>query len=112
MLFGTCLLLIQLHFWTTAGSKLVSLVLPDDDVTNKWRLDAGHPIEKFIDQKSKVVWTLHERVGIGNTLGGFNQALQTSMVEERALVIHSRILSKFCDMVHCSLVQLPHGLDN
>jgi hypothetical protein len=45
-------------------------------------------------------------VGIGNAFGGFAEALQQAMIEDRELIIESRIIQKFCKVVECAMHQV------
>jgi len=46
------------------------------------------------------------KVGIGNAFGGYAEALQQAIVEDRELIIESRIIQKFCKVVECAMHQV------
>jgi hypothetical protein len=49
------------------------------------------------------------KVGIGNALGGFSDALQDCFIQNRQLVINSRILEKFCEILECTIHQVTEA---
>ncbi len=79
-----------------------------------------------------MVFLRNQRVGIGNALGkndlwlsvgfklkllhpsfvaigGFGEVMESALVDDRALVVTSIIIQKFCDLVVCSLRLVPHS---
>jgi len=96
---GLALIAVEINARETA------FVLSDDHASFQWRKDAGHK-KPDIDEKA-ILWTRHEQVGIGNSLGGFSSVMLEALVEDRELVIHSVILEKFCEIVSCALRRLP-----
>ena len=97
-------LLMLLHPGLIFGIQHQSFVLDNDFDLHTWRRLAGKSEEPQINKR--VVWTLHDLVGIGNALGGFSRALQDSLAEDRLLIINSIILQKFCHIVGCPLRQV------
>jgi hypothetical protein len=87
-----------------AEPKYASLIIPPDHETTAWRRAAGRPEPSL---RKAVVWTRHEQVGIGNTLGGFARVMLDALAEDRAVVIHSIILQKFCEIVQCAVNEIP-----
>lgn len=48
------------------------------------------------------------QVGIGNTFGGYAAVMMENVfLEDRTLVITSRILQKFCELVSCRITKMP-----
>ena len=84
----------------------VASVLADDHESFAWRRAAGAP---KCNLHRVLIWTRHEQVGIGNTLGGYATSMFSALAENRTLVIRSIILQKFCDIVQCAIKTLPGG---
>jgi hypothetical protein len=88
-----------------AGRPQVSFVLTEEHDSVKWRHTAHKPAPPL--EERGALWTRHDVVGIGNALGSFSNAVRFALAEDRALVLRSRILQKFCEMVLCNMRPLP-----
>ena len=86
------------------GWKHNAYHLEDTHPTNDWRRFLGRPIPGFEDV---LLWTCHERVGIGNNLGAFTHAMKDALSADSKLVIQSIILQKHCEMLGCAWNLLP-----
>ena len=65
-------------------------VLMDDHASFQWRRTAGRaspPVGKATDRV--LLFVLHDRVGIGNALGGVSQALMMALQNDQTLVVNS-----------------------
>lgn len=100
------LILLLLLNMSTFSAKNAYYALTINHETERWRINAGRPLPNITHPTRTIIWTRHEQVGIGNTLGGFDKVLLDSLSENRTLIIHSVILEKFCELVKCSLRKL------
>ncbi len=92
---GAVLTLLALHARVLAHNHYA---LVEDHETNAWRRAAtGRPVPTVKGGSKALIWSCHERVGIGNNLGAFTHAMREALEGDRVLVITSLILHKFCE---------------
>jgi hypothetical protein len=97
-----CWLLVALVTTLPAvqGVAEFAAVLKPDHESFAWRRLANRTEPTF---DKTYHWIRHEQIGIGNTLGGYVTSMFSALREDRLLVMTSRILFKFCDVVKCSI---------
>lgn len=98
---GTVLMFVAFIGGAGETSAHNHYALTEDHETNSWRRAAGRPVPTVHGGSKALIWSCHERVGIGNNLGAFTHAMREALEGDRALVITSLILHKFCEMVGC-----------
>ena len=90
------------HYFTTKGDH--NYFPANDFALATWRRDLGTPPSST---QTVLHWRRHDQVGIGNALGGLTTAAIDAFVENRDLVLESRILQKFCEFVRCAIIKAP-----
>jgi len=98
-----CLVSLLAIVPVVTGAAEFAAVLKPEHASFSWRRLANRT-EPTLNRTFH--WIRHEQIGIGNTLGGYVTSMVTSLREDRLLVITSRILFKFCDVVKCSIEHL------
>jgi hypothetical protein len=63
-------------------------VLAPNHESFKWRQEAGRPAPTM---KKVVLWTRHDKIGIGNALGGFARVFHDALMEDRTLVVRETL---------------------
>jgi hypothetical protein len=79
-------------------------VVDGDFAVKQWRSALGiqNPPQHLVTH-----WRRHDHVGIGNALGGLTSATIEAFLENRELVLESRVLQKFCEFVRCAIREVP-----
>jgi len=98
-----CSMFLMILVPKVTGAAEFSAVLKPEHESFTWRRIANRT-EPTLNKTFH--WIRHEQIGIGNTLGGYVTSMISALREDRLLVITSRILFKFCDIVKCSVEPL------
>jgi len=81
-----------------------TFVYPESHETNRWRAAAHRPPPSMA---KALLWRRDAIVGIGNALGSVVYSTQHALAADQVVLMQSRILSKFCDLVRCAIEPLP-----